>query len=57
MIQLDNNRNVFNSLFWPDFAYTLYTGYLGKSGAHLLLKEEIDVMIEGKIEVFVCRFK
>lgn len=34
-----------------------YIGYLGKSGAHLLLRDEVDVMIEGKTEVFVYRSK
>lgn len=57
MIQPDNNGNVFNSLFGPNFAYALHIGYLGKSGAHLLLRDEIDVMIEGKTEVFVYRSK
>lgn len=38
----------FHNVFWGNFNFNLCIGYLAKLGGHLLLRDEIDVMLEGK---------
>lgn len=38
----------FHNVFGGNFNFTLCIGYLAKLGGHLLLTDEIEVMIEGK---------
>ena len=51
----------FHNVFWGNFNFNLCIGYLAKLGGHLLLRDEIDVMLEGKYcnynEIFIYRPK
>ena len=43
----------FHNVFSGNFNFTLCIGYLAKLGGHLLLRDEIEVMLEGKFEVIM----
>lgn len=48
-----------HDVFWDNFNFILCTGYLAKLGGHLLLKDEIAVMLEGKCWSYseICMWK